>query len=97
MSPVRFWDRPPFFCSDAVWTPQTAFFCAYLPPRKSITYDKRRIITFSVSPPESAGLDAVLMRGTAGSKGTTEVKNVKDLTLNMESGEADVTTRATAG
>ena len=43
------------------------------------------------------GLDAVLMRGTAGSKGTTEVKNVKDLTLNLESGEADVTTRATAG
>ena len=41
------------------------------------------------------GLDAVLMRGTAGSKGTTEVKNVKDLTLNLESGEADVTTRAT--
>ena len=43
------------------------------------------------------GLDAVLMRGTVGSKGTTEVKNVKDLTLNLESGEADVTTRATAG
>jgi len=43
------------------------------------------------------GLDAVLMRGTAGSQGTTEVKNVKDLTLNLESGEADVTTRATAG
>ena len=43
------------------------------------------------------GLDAILMRGTAGSQGTTEVKNVKDLTLNLESGEADVTTRATAG
>jgi predicted secreted protein len=43
------------------------------------------------------GLDAVLMRGTAGSQGTTDVKNVKDLTLNLESGEADVTTRATAG
>jgi predicted secreted protein len=43
------------------------------------------------------GLDAVLMRGTVGSQGTTEVKNVKDLTLNLESGEADVTTRATAG
>ena len=43
------------------------------------------------------GLDAVLMRGTAGSQGTTEVKNVNDLTLNLESGEADVTTRATAG
>ena len=43
------------------------------------------------------GLDAVLMRGTAGSQGSIEVKNVKDLTLNLESGEADVTTRATAG
>ena len=43
------------------------------------------------------GLDAVLMRGSAGSTGTTEVKNIKDLTLNLESGEADVTTRATQG
>ena len=43
------------------------------------------------------GLDAKLLRGTAGTTGTTEVKNVKDLTLNLESGEADVTTRATGG
>ncbi len=43
------------------------------------------------------GLDAKLLRGTAGSAGATEVKNVKDLTLNLESGEADVTTRATKG
>ena len=43
------------------------------------------------------GLDAVLLRGAAGSTGSTEVKNVKDLTLNLESGEADVTTRATQG
>lgn len=43
------------------------------------------------------GLDAKLLRGTAGQTGATEVKNVKDLTLNMESGEADVTTRATKG
>ena len=43
------------------------------------------------------GLDAVLLRGPAGSTGSTEVKNVKDLTLNLESGEADVTTRATSG
>lgn len=43
------------------------------------------------------GLDAILMRGTAGQTATTEVKNVKDLTLSMESGEADVTTRATSG
>lgn len=43
------------------------------------------------------GLNAKLLRGTAGATGTTEVKNVKDLTLNLESGEADVTTRATQG
>ena len=43
------------------------------------------------------GLDAKLLRGTAGATGATEVKNVKDLTLNLESGEADVTTRATQG
>ena len=43
------------------------------------------------------GLEAKLLRGTAGATGATEVKNVKDLTLNLESGEADVTTRATKG
>ena len=43
------------------------------------------------------GLDAVLYRGTAGAQGATEVTNVKDLTLSLESGEADVTTRAAAG
>ena len=43
------------------------------------------------------GLDAVLYRGPAGTRGATEVTNVKDLTLNLESGEADVTTRATEG
>lgn len=43
------------------------------------------------------GLNAKLLRGEAGSQGTTEVKNVKDLTLSLESGEADVTTRATGG
>ena len=43
------------------------------------------------------GLDTILMRGTAGQTAATEVKNVKDLTLSMESGEADVTTRATSG
>ena len=43
------------------------------------------------------GLDAILMRGPAGTTGSTEVKNVKDLTLNLESGDADVTTRATKG
>ena len=43
------------------------------------------------------GLDAKLLRGAAGATGATEVKNVKDLTLNLESSEADVTTRATQG
>ena len=43
------------------------------------------------------GLDAVLMRGPAGSTGSTEGKIVKDLTLNLESGDAVVTTRATKG
>lgn len=43
------------------------------------------------------GLDSKLFRGTAGTQAATEVKNVKDLTLNLESGEADVTTRATEG
>lgn len=43
------------------------------------------------------GLDAKLFRGAAGSTASTEVTNVKDLTLNLESGEADVTTRATQG
>jgi len=43
------------------------------------------------------GLDAKLLRGAVGATGATEVKNVKDLTLNLESSEADVTTRATKG
>lgn len=43
------------------------------------------------------GLDCELCRGPAGSKGTTVMTNVKDVTLNLESGEADVTTRATKG
>lgn len=43
------------------------------------------------------GLDAKLFRGTAGTQASTEVTNVKDLTVNLESGEANVTTRATSG
>lgn len=43
------------------------------------------------------GLDCELCRGEAGSKGETVMTNVKDVTLNLESGEADVTTRATKG
>lgn len=43
------------------------------------------------------GLDAKLLRGEAGTTGTTVVENVKDVTLSLESGEADVTTRKTGG
>ena len=43
------------------------------------------------------GLDAKLFRGTAGTQGTTEVTNVKDVSLSLESGEADVTTRKAKG
>ena len=43
------------------------------------------------------GLNAKLLRGEAGATATEEIKNVKDLTLNLESGEADVTTRKTEG
>lgn len=43
------------------------------------------------------GLNAKLFRGTAGTQGATEMTNVKDVTLSLESGDADVTTRATKG
>ncbi len=43
------------------------------------------------------GLDAKLFRGTAGTQGTIEVTNVKDVSLRLESGEADVTTRKSKG
>lgn len=43
------------------------------------------------------GLNAKLYRGTKGTTAATEVTNVKDVTVNLESGEADVTTRASAG
>lgn len=43
------------------------------------------------------GLDAKLLRGEAGTTGATVVENVKDVTLSLESGEADVTTRKTGG
>lgn len=45
------------------------------------------------------GLDAVLYRNT-GAPGTTlwvSVNNVRDVTLNLETGEADVTTRGNNG
>ena len=45
------------------------------------------------------GLDAKLYRntGTSGSPTWVEMTNVKDLTLNLEASEADVTTRGNAG
>ena len=45
------------------------------------------------------GLDAKLFRntGTYGSPTWNEIKNVKDVTLNLEAGEADVTTRGNNG
>jgi len=46
------------------------------------------------------GMDAFLYFCVAGAGGTpswTEVTNVKDLTLNLEKGEADVTTRGNNG
>jgi len=45
------------------------------------------------------GLDAKLYRntGTFAAPAWNEIKNVKDVTLNLEAGEADVTTRGNAG
>ncbi len=43
------------------------------------------------------GINAKLYRGAAGAQAATEMKNVKDVTLNLEKGEIDVTTRAAAG
>lgn len=43
------------------------------------------------------GLDAKLFFGTAGTTASSEMTNVKDVTLNLESGEADITTRAAEG
>ena len=33
------------------------------------------------------GLDAKIFHGTAGTKASTEMKNVTDVTLNLETGE----------
>lgn len=43
------------------------------------------------------GLDAKLYYGEAGAKAATELTNVKDVTLNLETGSADITTRAAQG
>jgi predicted secreted protein len=43
------------------------------------------------------GMNAKLYHGAAGSKATNVIGNVKDVTLNLETGEADVTTRGNQG
>ena len=43
------------------------------------------------------GLNCVLYRGTAGQTANTEMTNVKDVELNLTTGEADITTRAANG
>lgn len=43
------------------------------------------------------GLEAKLFYGSAGSTASSELTNVKDVTLSLETGEADVTTRAAEG
>ncbi len=43
------------------------------------------------------GMDAKIYFGEAGSTATEEMANVKDVTLSLEAGEADVTTRANGG
>lgn len=43
------------------------------------------------------GKDAKLYRGPAGSVANIEVPNVRNVTLTLEAGEADVTTRANQG
>jgi len=43
------------------------------------------------------GMNAKIYHGTAGTTASTELTNVKDVTLNLEAGEADVTTRGNQG
>jgi len=43
------------------------------------------------------GMNAKLYYGAAGNPATTEMTNVRNVTLNLEAGEADVTTRANSG
>ena len=43
------------------------------------------------------GMNAKLYYGAAGATAATEMGNVKDVTLTLEAGEADVTTRANQG
>lgn len=43
------------------------------------------------------GMNAVLKYGTAGTRAATNLTNVRNVTLNLETGESDVTTRANNG
>ena len=43
------------------------------------------------------GMDAKLYHGPAGSTATSELTNTRDVTLNLETGEADATTRGSGG
>ena len=43
------------------------------------------------------GMNAKIYYGAAGATAATELTNVKDVTLSLEAGEADVTTRANQG
>lgn len=43
------------------------------------------------------GIDCKLYQGVAGSLATTEIGNVKDVTINLELGEEDATTREAQG
>jgi len=43
------------------------------------------------------GMNAKLYYGTAGTTASTEMGNVRDVTLTLEAGEANVTTRANLG
>jgi len=43
------------------------------------------------------GLDCKLYRGAAGATAATEMKNVTNVQLSLETGEADITTRAAQG
>lgn len=43
------------------------------------------------------GMNAKLYHGAAGNPASTEMTNVRNVTLNLEAGEADVTTRANQG
>lgn len=43
------------------------------------------------------GMNAVMKYGTAGTRAATTLSNVRNVTLNLETGESDVTTRANGG